>query len=169
MSEGSKTVLARALGLSRSTLYYVSRKDRKDWALKVRMEEILREHPSYGSRRIAQALHRNRKGVQRVMRRFRYQAIPATRKKMAEKASDSHPVPQPAHDTTSCVSGPYLGRRFHRGLVSRTVGVYCHGHRSLDARSCWSCYLIAQRIAAHAPGVRQCRVVSSTANGLSLG
>ena len=41
-----------------------------DWKLKARIEELLREHPSYGSRRIATALSRNRKCIQRVMRRF---------------------------------------------------------------------------------------------------
>lgn len=30
--------------------------DKKDWALKIRMEEVLHEHPSYGSRRLAIAL-----------------------------------------------------------------------------------------------------------------
>lgn len=51
-------------------MYYVSRKNAKDWAQKVKIEEVLREHPSYGSRRIALHLHRNRKGIQRVMRLF---------------------------------------------------------------------------------------------------
>lgn len=38
--------------------------------MKIRIEEVLREHPSYGSRRVADALLRNRKGIQRVMRKF---------------------------------------------------------------------------------------------------
>lgn len=62
-----KTLRARELGISRSTLYYKPKKPDKDWVLKVKIEEVLREHPSYGSRRIAQHLHLNRKGVQRVM------------------------------------------------------------------------------------------------------
>src|SRR6266849_9528797 len=66
----SKSSLARSLGVSRSALYYVPRKEKKDWALKGRIESVLREHPSYGSRRLAQALRLNRKGVQRVMRVF---------------------------------------------------------------------------------------------------
>lgn len=68
--DGNKTVLARSLGVSRSSLYYVSKKDKKDWILKNRIESVLREHPGYGSRRLGQALLLNRKGVQRVMRRF---------------------------------------------------------------------------------------------------
>lgn len=60
--------MARAMGVSRASLYYVAKQDAKDWALKIRMEEVLHEHPSYGSRRLAQALGMNRKRTQRVMR-----------------------------------------------------------------------------------------------------
>lgn len=66
----SKTELARSLGVSRQSLYYVSRKEARDWQTKAKIEETLREHPSYGSRRLALHLHLNRKGVQRVMRVF---------------------------------------------------------------------------------------------------
>lgn len=67
----SKTALARSLGICRQTLYYASRKDKKDWKLKTRIEEVLRDdHQSYGSRRIARELKLNRKGIQRVMRKF---------------------------------------------------------------------------------------------------
>lgn len=62
-----KTLRARELGVSRSTLYYKPKKPDKDWAMKCRIEEVLREHHSYGSRRIAIHLRMNRKGVQRVM------------------------------------------------------------------------------------------------------
>jgi putative transposase len=68
--EGNKTALAAALGISRTHLYYVSRKDKKDWELKVRIEEALREHHSYGSRSLRDALGVNRKRIQRVMRKF---------------------------------------------------------------------------------------------------
>lgn len=68
--DGNKTVLAQTLGVSRSSLYYVSRKDKKDWLLKNQIEVVLREHPAYGSRRLAQALSLNRKGVKRVMKLF---------------------------------------------------------------------------------------------------
>jgi len=48
----------------------VSKKDQKDWTLKTKIEAVLRKRHSYGSRRVAQELGLNRKGVQRVMRRF---------------------------------------------------------------------------------------------------
>lgn len=52
--------MARAMGVSRASLYYRAKQPAKDWALKVRIEETLREHPSYGSRRLAQALGMSR-------------------------------------------------------------------------------------------------------------
>jgi putative transposase len=60
----------RELGVSRSTLYYRPKKPDKDWELKCRIEEVLRIHPSYGSRRIALHLTLNRKRVKRVMNLF---------------------------------------------------------------------------------------------------
>lgn len=69
-SEMDKTLRARELGVSRSTLYYREKKPDKDWMLKCRIEEVLRIHPSYGSRRIALHLNLNRKGVKRVMNLF---------------------------------------------------------------------------------------------------
>ncbi len=56
------------MGISRGSLYYVAKQDKKDWELKVRMEEVLHAHPSYGSRRLSIALGVNRKRTQRVMR-----------------------------------------------------------------------------------------------------
>ena len=66
----SKTTLARTLGVSRSSLYYVSKKEKQDWEVKARIETVLREHTAYGSRSIAWELKMNRKGIQRVMRKF---------------------------------------------------------------------------------------------------
>lgn len=58
------------MGLSKSAFYYVSRQAPKDWALKVRIEHVLREQPGYGYRRVALALKVNKKRTQRVMRLF---------------------------------------------------------------------------------------------------
>lgn len=62
-----KVLRARELGVSRSMMYYKPKKPDKDWMMKCCIEEVLREHPSYGSRRIALHLKLNRKGVKRVM------------------------------------------------------------------------------------------------------
>lgn len=64
------TVQAEQLDIYRGVRYYKPKKPDKDWTLKCKIEEVLREHPSYGSRRIALHLKLNRKGVKRVMNVF---------------------------------------------------------------------------------------------------
>jgi transposase InsO family protein len=66
----SKTLRARELGISRSSLYYKPKKADRDWILKCDIETVLREHPSYGSPRIALHLKRNHKPIERVMKIF---------------------------------------------------------------------------------------------------
>ena len=72
MREGSttKALLARELGVSLRSLWYKPKKPDKDWQLKCKIEEVLREHPSYGSRRLALHLKMNRKPIKRVMNLF---------------------------------------------------------------------------------------------------
>lgn len=65
-----KLALAKRLDIPISTLYYVSRKTERDWQLKCRIEEALREHPAYGSRNLAIEFGYNRKRIRRVMRLF---------------------------------------------------------------------------------------------------
>lgn len=69
-SETPKILRARELGVSRGTLYYRPKKPDKDWRLKCAIEGALREHPSYGSRRLALHLRMNRKRIKRVMHMF---------------------------------------------------------------------------------------------------
>ena len=66
----SKTLRAKELGMYRGVFYYKPRKPDRDWKLKCQIEAVLREHPSYGSPRIALALKRNHKPVERVMKIF---------------------------------------------------------------------------------------------------
>jgi putative transposase len=66
----TRAALAVRLGVSRSSLYYVSKQLPKDWELKNQVEKVMTEHPGYGSPRVAQALGRNRKPVMRVMKLF---------------------------------------------------------------------------------------------------
>jgi putative transposase len=70
MGKTGKLLLAQQLGVSRSSLYYAPKRPAKDWALKVAMEEVLREHPSYGHRRLALALGINKKRIRRVMKLY---------------------------------------------------------------------------------------------------
>src|SRR3989338_11263101 len=66
----SKTALAKSLGIARATLYYHSRMEKKDWELKCRMEVLMREHPSYGSRSFRDALGIGREHARRVMHKY---------------------------------------------------------------------------------------------------
>lgn len=68
--ETPKALRARELGVARSTLYYKPKQPDKDWELKCQIETVLREHPSYGHRRIALHLKINRKRIKRVMNIF---------------------------------------------------------------------------------------------------
>jgi len=66
----TKAAPARRLGVSRSSLYYTSKQLPKDWELKTKIENVLKEHQSYGYPRVATALHVNKKRAARVMRLF---------------------------------------------------------------------------------------------------
>lgn len=69
-SSVSKTLRSKELGVYRGVCYYTPIKPEKDWIVKCQIEEVLREHPSYGSRRVAIHLQMNRKKVKRVMNLF---------------------------------------------------------------------------------------------------
>ena len=66
----SRAAFARAIGVSRSSLYYASKLERKDWETRAGMEAVLRKHPGYGSRRLSQALGMCRDRARRVMRKY---------------------------------------------------------------------------------------------------
>jgi len=78
----SKSLLAQELGISRASIYYVSKQLPKDWALKKDIEDLLSKEPSYGSPRVAEALHINRKRAARVMRLFGLKAYRRRGKKV---------------------------------------------------------------------------------------
>ena len=69
-SRAGKAEVARALGVSRQSLYYHPKKPKADWRLKCRIEEVLREYPAYGHKRIALHLKLNKKRIRRVMQLF---------------------------------------------------------------------------------------------------
>lgn len=66
----TKVALARKLGVSRSSLYYQSKKLTSDEELKQKIIAVMEEHPAYGHRRVAIALTRNKKPIIRVMNKF---------------------------------------------------------------------------------------------------
>jgi len=70
MKEVNKKAMAWWLGISRSTLYYQPKQPAKDWKLKIQIEQALHYHPSYGHKRLADHLKRNKKSILRVMKIF---------------------------------------------------------------------------------------------------
>ena len=103
----SQETKAQLCGTTRSSLYYRKKQPIKDWLLLQDILEVLRKHPSYGYRRVAQALGRNKKPVQRVMQNNGVKAYRRVGKKPWKKPSQEkdlfpnlllHESPQGADD-----------------------------------------------------------------------
>jgi transposase InsO family protein len=81
----TKKELSQSLGVARSSLYYQPKLPEKDWQLKIQIEQVLHDNPSYGHRRIADALHLNHKRIRRVMRLFGLKPYRRRGKKLRKK------------------------------------------------------------------------------------
>jgi len=66
----TKTELAISLGVSRQSLYYQPIRPAKDLLLKIQIEDVMKEHKSYGHKRIATELEMNKKKIRRIMKKF---------------------------------------------------------------------------------------------------
>ena len=62
--------LHEIFGVSKSSLYYKSKKHKEDLEVKERIEKVWTLHPSYGHKRLAIELRLNKKRILRVMRKF---------------------------------------------------------------------------------------------------
>lgn len=87
----SKTELARELGISRQSLYYQPKLPEKDLQLKAEIEKVLAGNKAYGHKRIAWALHINKKRALRVMKLFGLK--PARKRKVPDKPKDQNQAP----------------------------------------------------------------------------
>lgn len=91
------------IGYSRSHHYYHHRQPVKDWDTKQLIETALRDHPSYGHKRLAIHLGINKKRVLRVMKLFGIKPYRRTTPKVYKKSKDSV---FPNHLMTETPSGP---------------------------------------------------------------
>jgi putative transposase len=66
----NKKKLAKEMGISRSSLYYRSKMKERDLCIKEQILAALSVHPSYGHRRLALHLGKNKKCILRVMKKF---------------------------------------------------------------------------------------------------
>ena len=62
--------LHEVFGVSKSSLYYKSKKHKEDLKVKEKIEKVWNDHPSYGHKRLAIELKLNRKRILRVMKKF---------------------------------------------------------------------------------------------------
>jgi hypothetical protein len=137
------------MGVSRASLYYVSKQMLKDWAVKIRMEEELRRNPSYGSRRLAQALGVNRKRTQRVMHMFGVKPYRRRGKRYADRRSRCDDQEDCSRKRSLPTTGGHPWRRtIHSGLptiqelagsAEGSNGVECDGwstQRPANAPDC---------------------------------
>ena len=61
---------AERSGIKRTHQYYIHKQPRNDWNTKRMIEEVLRDHPAYGHKRLALHLKINKKRVLRVMKLY---------------------------------------------------------------------------------------------------
>lgn len=77
------------IGFTRSHQYYHHRQPSKDWVTKQLIEVALRDHPSYGHKRLAIHLKLNKKRILRVMKLFGIKPYRRTTPKLYTKPKDS--------------------------------------------------------------------------------
>lgn len=85
----NKTILAESAVISRRSLYYVPKQPAKDWITKQSIELVLRDHPSYGHKRLAIHLGINKKRALRVMKLFGIKPYRRVTPKQYTKPKDS--------------------------------------------------------------------------------
>lgn len=88
----SKLELAKVLGLSVSSLYYVPKRPAIDEEVKRQIESVMAEHPSYGHKRIAMSLKLNKKRILRVMKKFNLKPYRRKAKKWVKKKDMGKPA-----------------------------------------------------------------------------
>ncbi len=66
----SKKALAERLGVSRSSLYYKTKRDSNDEEMKKQIQIVMGIHSSYGHKRIAMEFSLNKKRILRVMKKY---------------------------------------------------------------------------------------------------
>lgn len=88
MSALTKSALAKESGLSRSSLYYQPRLPPKDWQIKIKLEQALHGHPSYGHKRLALLLGLGKNRILRVMKQFGIKPYRRRGKKPWKKAGN---------------------------------------------------------------------------------
>lgn len=103
----SKTQLARELGVSRQSLYYVKKRDVLDEEIKLQIESVLTHHGEYGHKRIALDLKLNKKRILRVMKKYNLHPFKAPVKRPVKpEDTGKEPTTIPNHLKRLCAIAP---------------------------------------------------------------
>lgn len=106
-SKETKRELASRLGVSVSSLYYKPKRPAIDEEVKLQIEAVMAQNPTYGHKRIAIALKLNKKRILRVMHKYDLKPY-RRRKKRLYKQTDRNlpPVKYPNVSQTLCPITP---------------------------------------------------------------
>lgn len=85
----NKTKLAGTLNISRSTLYYRDKQSEKDAEVASEILLELREHRTYGHRRVAQAIGKGKNSTLRIMKKFGIEPVRRKPKRLRKRADEN--------------------------------------------------------------------------------
>lgn len=103
----TKTQIARELGVSRQSLYYVKKRDLLDDEVKLQIESVLTHHGEYGHKRIALDLKLNKKRILRVMKKYHLHPFKAPLKRPVKpEDTGKEPTAMPNYLKQLCPIAP---------------------------------------------------------------
>jgi transposase InsO family protein len=88
----SRGELAKKLGISRSTLYYKSRKTASDELTRIQIDKVMSSNRAYGHKRVAMDLKINKKKVLRIMKKFGLKPLIMRGKKWSKPGDKNLPA-----------------------------------------------------------------------------
>lgn len=90
----NKSKLARELGVSRGSLYYVPKREGIDQELKKQIESVMADHLDYGHKRVALHLKMGHNRIRRVMKKYGMKPYRRKSKKPIKKQDQGKPATQ---------------------------------------------------------------------------
>lgn len=112
----NKSKLARELGIARSSLYSMRKREAIDEEVKRQIEAVMIEHPDYGHKRIAIQLKLGHNRVRRVMQKYGLKPYRRRAKKLI-KSQDQGKRPAPYPNL--------LAPRLEQQLIIRPDQLWC--------------------------------------------
>lgn len=103
-SKETKKELAARLGVSVSSLYYKPKRPAIDEEVKLQIEAVMAQNPTYGHKRIARTLKLNKKRILRVMHKYNLKPYRRRKKRLHKKADRN--LPPVKHTNVSQVLCP---------------------------------------------------------------